>query len=289
MIRLGLIGCGAWGWRYIPAALEAGNCTITHVARAAHPMACLAGVRVMSSWREMMHEPIDAFVVATPPSTHEEICTELLEACRPVMVEKPVALSHRAAMRIARASHRAYTPHLINHLHLFAPAYEALRARASDWEHASIVSIGCGLGPVRDYSALWDYGPHDVAMFLGLVRDGETAEVVDAHRDDGMHRMHLRSGSRSAHVTVANDRQKQRVVRVANGRGDVMIYDDMAPLGAKLLLNGWPVDVDDGRPLTRSVRAFAAAVSGGETDWRFDPNLGIEVSMVLERADALAS
>ena len=77
------------------------------------------------------------------------------------MVEKPAGLSLEAAWRIVRAEGPLV---FINHQHLFADAYERIRAGGPpDRAYAQFT------GPVeRDYPALWDYGPHAVSCLLGL-------------------------------------------------------------------------------------------------------------------------
>lgn len=289
MIRLGLIGCGAWGWRYVPSALEADNCAVTHIAGARLEDG-LAGLERVPAreWRRLLDAPVDAFVVATPPDSHEDICVDLLAAGRPVMVEKPLALSLRAASEIADASRRSGAPMLVAHQHLFAPAYEKLRETCSHWDRVSVVSAGGGTGPVRPgYSALWDYGAHDVSMFLGLTARRFSTDFVSGDRKGGNFRMLLEAAEgRSGLLRVWNDGEKRRVFSAMNGT-NVLEYDDLSPspLG-KLRLNGTPVPVAGEKPLTCAVRAFADAVAkGGTDDWRFDPMLGVEVTRILARAD----
>jgi predicted dehydrogenase len=291
MIRLGLIGCGTWGWRYLPASIEAGNCRITHVSRfTSAPREAdgyLGGMKMTPDWRTLLDRPIDAFIVATPPDTHAEICGELLDRGRPVMVEKPVALDLGSAMWIAHAASRTATPLLVNHIHLFSPAYEEFRQRTFDWSSVEVVSMGGGPGPVRSYSALWDYGCHDVAMFLGLLRDGERVGSVSANQEGGRFRIALGAGSRRAITSVWNDGEKKRAFVAINEHSNVLAYDDARP-GSSLLLDDSPISVANERPLTRALRTFAAAIESGHFDWRFEPTLGVEVTRILELADAAA-
>jgi predicted dehydrogenase len=290
VLRLGLIGCGAWGWRYLPAALEAGGCAITHIARVSRAITeawpFVRGAKRVHDWRLLLHEPLDAFIVATPPSARVEIVCELLFQGRPVMVEKPMALGERDA-RVIEISARRSAPLLVNHIHLFAPAYEELRDRALMWRgRIDAVARGGGAGPAREYSSLWDYGPHDVAMVLGLC-GGEKRRVVEAHRPtSGSCAFEMRAGRVSADVRVWSDARKQRSFDVVNEDGDRLVYDDLST--AKLRQNGVEVPVSSERPLTRSLRSFVEAVRTGRGDWRFGAQIGLDVCRMLDGVEALA-
>ena len=289
MIRLGLIGCGKWGWRYIGAAHDAGNCQVVAVSRVAsapeEARSAIVPLPVRSSWREMLDiDKVDAFVVAAPPDVHAEICVPILERGIPVMVEKPIALDLGSATQIADAAKATGAPLLVNHQHLFAPAYEELRARVAGWSGFWTTSSGGGPGPFRSYSALWDYGPHDVAMVLGLAHD-RSAKLLGAAYDGGQFRLAVRAGNTNSLVRVWNDGEKCRVFSVMSS--DCLItYDDL-DVGARLRVDDRAAATSTERPLTRAVRAFADAARSRETDWRFDPMFGVEVTRILSDADSM--
>lgn len=292
MIRLALIGCGAWGWRYIPAALEAGNCVVTHVAGVgrscpAEAWRYLANVQIVE--RGIMQAPVDACIVATPPLGRLATCRPILELGRPLMVEKPLALTTAEAQLLTSAAERSCAPLLVNHQHLFAPAYEALRDVVSGWNGKTIMTVGEGPGPHRDYSALWDYGPHDVAMTLGLVPPGEQLtpkSVRTFHRDGPGMGLDIMSQSETVKsvVTVSNCAlSKARSMWVQSG-DQFAHYDDLAE--HKLKIDNRHVEVSPERPLTLAIRAFADAVRTGRTDWRFG-RFGADVVGFLDQAQQL--
>jgi predicted dehydrogenase len=281
-IRIALIGCGAWGWRYIPSALQAGNCEVTHVAATGREVLSPYGVEVVpsSEWRRLIDAPVDGFIVATPPDSHEEIARTLLEAGRPVMLEKPMALDLGAALRIMIAARNANTPLLINHQHLFAPAYEELLPLVAGWRDCAVISSGGSNGPYRRYSALWDYGPHDVAMVLGLHKDG--VELTTARADEGYFRFVLGNLRGPSVVRVWNDGTPKTRRFAVSGEGGLIVYDDLDMTGAKLRHNGSPIAVSNEKPLARAMRSFADAVRiGTATDWRMRADLGVEVTRIL--------
>ena len=307
MIKLGLIGCGRWGWRYIPSALEAGNAKVTHVARVGKALAAdgnpyrkgdvnaaLSDCKIIEDWRDMVDE-VDAFVVATPPVTHAQICAHLLELGRPVMVEKPFTLDVGLALSLQKIASASKALLLINHLHLFAPAYEKLRdtVLVAKPSRCRIYSRAGNAGPYRDYSALWDYGSHDVAMCLGLGL-GNPSSVRCMRMPDEFGCVHLGCrrfdlnvcfGPHEANIQVWNGAlPKQRHFEVL-WEGTRLVYDELEPNGLLLRCNNNPVEVSPEKPLTRSVRAFAEAVLTGKVDWRFGADIGVVSTRILHTAD----
>lgn len=298
MIRLGLIGCGAWGWRYIPSALEAGNAEVVITTRPSPKAARLDTFprppEVVDDWRDMV-DKVDAFVVATPPSSHSSVCAHLLELGRPVMVEKPFTLSVSDAITLQRIAGASKALLLINNVHLFSPAYEKLReiVLTAKPAHCRIYSRAGSSGPYRDYSALWDYGPHDVSMCLGLGFGHPTAVRCVKMPDEfgcvhlGCQRFDLNVcfGPHEANVQVWNGAlPKQRHFEVL-WEGTRLVYDELEPNKLLLRCNNNPVGISEEKPLTMAVRAFAEAVATGKTDWRFGADIGVVTTRILHTAD----
>lgn len=306
MIRLGLIGCGAWGWRYLPSAVEAGNATVTHSSRPGKKALENPHFKkfvddsgrkpeFVDDWREMV-DKVDAFVVSTPPSSHAQICAHLLELGRPVMVEKPFTLSVSEALTLQRIASASKAILLVNNVHLFAPAYERLREIVLEAKpsHSRVYGRGGGAGPHRaDYSALWDYGPHDVSMCLGLGLGHPTAVRCVRMPDEfgcvqlGCQRFDLNVcfGPHEANVQVWNGAlPKQRHFEVL-WEGTRLVYDELEPNKLLLRCNNNPVGISDEKPLARAVRAFAEAVANGKTDWRFGADIGVVTTRILHTAD----
>lgn len=300
MIRLGLIGCGKWGWRYVPSALEAGNAKVTHVARVSKDLtpeqsSGLVECVLFKDWHDMADAPVDAFVVATPPESHAEICAHLLDLGRPVMVEKPMVLSVPHALTLQSLAVKSGVPFLVNNVHLFAPAYEILREKVlslSDKRFRVYARAG-NSGPHRSYSALWDYGPHDVAMCLGLGFGNPTA-VTCLRMPDEFGCVHL--GCQRFDVNVCFGRHEANI-QVWNGalpkqrhfevlcEGTRIVYDELEPNGLILRCNNRPLEVPSVKPLTNAIREFALAVRTGKTDYRFGAEIGTVTTRILHTAE----
>ncbi|MDP3703261.1 MAG: Gfo/Idh/MocA family oxidoreductase [Candidatus Omnitrophota bacterium] len=183
-LRIGLIGAGRWGRVYLRTLRSlTPRMRLAHLG-ARHPERAgplPARVVVHQDWRRVIRADCDAVIIATPAHTHAAMLQACLEARKPCIVEKPLCLDVATAERLDRRVRSSGVPVLVNHTHLFSPAYRRLKqALASGREHTRVmVSEGMDLGPFRrETSALWDWGPHDVSLCLDLLKT--TPVQVDA-------------------------------------------------------------------------------------------------------------
>lgn len=278
MIRLGLIGNGRWGKNYVAAAKLAGNCEVAHIS----------GPReYVDIDLEKMAYNWDAIIIATPPEATAQLAYKALhDYTKPVMIEKPVGLSVEAAQIVQDAESGCGKVVLVNHQHLFAPAYEELHRRVKDLPHFQIATQGGDQKPAHDWPWLWDWAPHDVAMVLDL---GGTDEPELAHawfdKDSVFARWRTQRGSAFSHIGV-NFGHKQRRLRVSD-HGFHLVYDDRAE--HKLTIDNRPIEVSPELPLTRSLRAFAEAVkNGGTEDRRFGARWGVTVAKQIAAMETFA-
>lgn len=178
-MRLGLIGAGRWGKVYIQTIEGLGpRLRLTHLATR-HPenrALIKESVALFSDWKKLIASDCDAVVIATPAALHAEMTRACLEAGKPCIVEKPLCFDTTTAQALQREAARAGLLVLVNYIHLYNPAVQALKkAIAASGEPIRVIlSEGTDLGPFRaDVGTLWDRCPHDVALCLDLV--GATA------------------------------------------------------------------------------------------------------------------
>ena len=163
-VRLAQIGLGAWG-KNIEKTLRA-------------LPACELAYTATEDWRELLDKKdIDGVVIATPPATHAEIAIAFLQRGVPVFIEKPMTGSLADALAVEAAARASGAPVMVGHLHLYSPAYRKTKEFARDIGNIQlIVSRGHNKGPYRsDYSAMWDWAPHDLSMILDIVGGQPTA------------------------------------------------------------------------------------------------------------------
>lgn len=257
-MRLAVCGRAAWG-RVYAETIEA------------LPELELVGTAGRDGWRELIQRAdVDGVVVATSPSSHREISEAALRAGKPVLCEKPLALDLASAVALRDVVRETAGRLLVAHTYLWHPGFEALSQAAVAGRPRFILSNAGNRGPVRtDVNALWDYGPHDVAMALALAGIPDAADATLEHRAGGESwtiRLGWPDGAK-AELHCSNElpeRQRRFAVDFDWGR---LEFEDTARAAS----------IDE-RPVTRMLRAFAAGAT--------DIDLGVAVVAVLEQAQA---
>lgn len=282
-VRLGLVGAGAWGRNYLKTTSSSSDVQVSCVCRATSaPVDGFAEIPVTDDLGQLLRS-CDAVVVATPPVAHEAAVMRAIAAGKPVLLEKPAALSATAVDRMLTAADKHGVPLLVGHIHLFHSTFVALREVVSTWGGPKkVISTAGNLGPFRDYPSLWDWGPHDVSMCLSLF--GRGPDDVEAVRyDDGTGRgvvdaLTLGFGDSQAILRFGNG-MDARVRRFAVAcPGGVACYEDVPSTP--------PISPS---PLQSMLDSFVSVVRGGPRDWRWDPWLPLEVAKVLDLADHVTS
>ena len=281
-VRLGLAGAGRWGRNYIKTIAGLGELQLARIASRNPQTAALAppGCRVVADWRELIDaSAIDGLIIATPPASHAEIARAAIMAGIPVLIEKPLALSTADARAIRDLAIERKVLGLVDHTHLFSPAFRQLKVLAA--RHGGVREIHSEAGnhgPYRrDVPVLWDWGPHDVAMCLDLMQEAPASAACTVKAETVSIALSFPSGV-PAQIRLSNATEKTRRFRVRCADAE-LVYDDLSP--HKLLVDGTPVTVASDLPLTVAVREFAAAIAAG--DWqRGDLDLGVSVVQVLE-------
>jgi predicted dehydrogenase len=101
-VRFGLVGAGAIAQAYAQAFGQTQRASLVAVAdcnkEAADTIATAAGCAAFDSAESMADgADLEAVIVCTPPSTHRDICCDLLERGLNVLCEKPLSISSAAA------------------------------------------------------------------------------------------------------------------------------------------------------------------------------------------------
>ncbi len=244
MIRIGVIGAGAWGVNHIRVIHGEPRCAVTAVADPDET--ALARVRALApdarTTRDADHllasDDIDAVVIASPAATHPRLAIAALSAGKHVLVEKPLAMTTADARAVDTAASTANKVALVGHLMLHHPAVVRLRELLSSGALGTLYylhSTRVNLGRLRrDENALWSFGPHDLSMIQFLV--GRTPTLVAAHGQSVLQQgvedvvfLTLRYATGEVahvHLSWLNPRKERRLTLVCSKK--MAEFDDVA-------------------------------------------------------------
>lgn len=265
MKKIGLIGAGKWGQNYIKLANKL-NIDL-HI-----------GTRL--NWKDLINfNNLDGIIIATPPDSHIEIAIEALDKQIPVMIEKPLSLKYEEAIKLLKYT----TPILVNNLHLFSPAYEYICNNIKKEDILEISSIGCNQGPYREYSCLFDYGPHDLSMGMYLLKQKPkllSIKTLNLTTLSSQYELLVSYDDVKHKIVVGNfGPNKQRIFTIKTKQNNIIIYNDL--LKDKLKYNNKIIDIDPISTLENSFLHFIKAIDGYIDD-RFGVDLSISYVKFLE-------
>ncbi|MCX7000982.1 MAG: Gfo/Idh/MocA family oxidoreductase, partial [Candidatus Sumerlaeota bacterium] len=121
------------------------------------------------------------FSIATPAETQFEIARFILEHKKPVLVEKPLALTSRDARTLKKMADEAGVPLMVGHVLLFHPAIRRIKTFIREGKIGKLqylYSNRLNLGAVRkEENILWSFAPHDISIFQYII-EALSKEVI---------------------------------------------------------------------------------------------------------------
>lgn len=261
--RVAVIGCGYWGKNLVRNfhalgaldmvcdPIEAGRTLARELA---------SEIEVVEDMETALRdERVTAVAISTPAETHRELAERCLQAGKDVFVEKPMALTAAEGESMKAVAEQSGCILMVGHLLEYHPAILTLRELIDSGELGQVnyvYSNRLNFGKVRTKeNALWSFAPHDIAVILRILGDFPL-EVTTSGGSYLMPNLAdlavscLRfADERRAHVFVSwlHPFKEQRLVVVGDEK--MAVFDDVAPVGQKLLLYPNRVDFGDGVPL----------------------------------------
>jgi predicted dehydrogenase len=132
-VRFALIGCGDIGILRAKALVQAAGCRLvaaadTDAAKARTVASLSPGAVAVTNWREAIQRPdVDAVIVSTPPSLHEEMTVAALEAGKHVLCEKPLARTPDECRAMVAAAERTGRKLATGFNYRFYPSFRKAR------------------------------------------------------------------------------------------------------------------------------------------------------------------
>lgn len=109
----------------------------------------------------------DAYIVAAPDALHESVTCALLDAGKPVLLEKPMAHTLAAAKAIARSAEKSGARLLVGHILRFDPRYAAAAAAVREGRIGAPIHATSGRFTNREVGTRMN-GASSVCFYLGV-------------------------------------------------------------------------------------------------------------------------
>lgn len=179
MVKVGVVGLGAWGWNVARNFADLRDCELVSCCdadprRAASAERTWPQVTTFETFDEFLrHDSIEAVVIASPAVTHYELAKQVLLADRDVFIEKPFTLSVRHAEELVELAECRNRVLMVGHLLEYHPVVRRLKTMIQSGEMGEIYYIytqRVNLGRIRgDENALWSFAPHDISQILYML------------------------------------------------------------------------------------------------------------------------
>jgi predicted dehydrogenase len=189
MVKIGLVGCGAWGFNYINTLCSIPEVNLQNICdikkeslqkvKETYP-----NIRTTTDYRELLNDDhLDGVIIATPPHSHFSIAAEFLSQNKAVLVEKPCTLSYHEADTLIKLAEKNNTILMVGHLMEYHPVVFKIQDHISQGRLGQlryIILERTSLGKIcKDVSVYWDLTVHDLSMVRYLVN--RNPRWVSAH------------------------------------------------------------------------------------------------------------
>ncbi len=243
MVRVAVIGAGAWGFNHVRTFDRLPDCQLQAVVdrdekTLARVAAHFRNVETRQDYTEIVsRDDLDAVIVATSAESHYEITKAALLAGKHVLVEKPLVLNSEQGREIVRLAEEKDLVLAVGHLLLYHSAVEKLKELIHSGELGDIYylySSRINLGKVRTAeNALWSFAPHDISVMLYLVdampdRVSATGQsyLNPGVEDVAFFTLHFPGGTMGHGQVSWLDPHKIRKITVVGSR-KMVVFDDM--------------------------------------------------------------
>ena len=175
-IKICVIGAGSWGQNHIKTLSELkvlGGVVDTNINLFNNLNLNYPSIKCYENIESTFEENFDGYVIASPASTHCLIAKKIIQQKKPILIEKPLALSLKEANEIKSVYDKNGGKVLVGHLLRFHPAINKMKDiidKGKIGEIQYIYSNRLNLGQVRKKeNVFWSFAPHDISLFQYFV------------------------------------------------------------------------------------------------------------------------
>ena len=151
-MRVGIIGTGRHGSRYANHILhDLDGLTLAAISRRSDRGPLQAeewGCRLFTDWQELVHAPVvDAVIAVVPPALHPDIARACAAAGKPLLLEKPLAVSVTAGREIVELFRQRSLPLTVGQTLRYNSVIRHLRQRLPEIGRLYAVSANQRIEP----------------------------------------------------------------------------------------------------------------------------------------------
>ena len=311
MINAAIVGIGRWG-RYLVTSVQGTSehikftAGVTRTKSKAKAFCSEQGIDLRDDYAELLIDPsIDAVVLATPHTQHEDQIVAAAKAGKHVFTEKPFTLDRPSAERAVAASKEAGVALALGHNRRFMENTVALKVMIEAGELGTLMHIdgnqssdlNVAAGAWRDSreespaGGMTSLGVHALDCIIHLAGKISTIDAYSTRRAIGFDiddttaaLLRFENGMTGTLVTMAST-AKIWHIRIAGSKGWAEMRDNKTLTVCKS--DGYPEDIvfdDSPYPhmgsITGEIEEFALAAAGKAT-YRISPEEMIHNAEVL--------
>jgi predicted dehydrogenase len=197
-IQVGMIGCGYWGPNLIRNFNENPHTDIRYACDLDLESLNKIKLRYPSvittrNYRDLLHDKdLQVIAVATPVHTHYKLASEILNAGKHLLIEKPLAASVKEAEKLVNLAQKKNLMLFIDHTFIYTGAVRKMKDFISSGELGNLFyfdSVRVNLGLFQsDVNVVWDLAAHDVSIMDHIIPDQPKNVVAmgGSHTDNGI-------------------------------------------------------------------------------------------------------
>lgn len=288
-VSVALVGFGYWGPNLARNFNVCSQTTLSSICefnekRQKEAARLFPQAKVTSDFNQLLSDKsIDAIAVATPVSTHFELCKQILESGKHVWVEKPMTFSLDQARELERISKEKKLVCMVDHTFLFTGAVKKLKQLISSGELGDLYyydSVRSNLGLFQhDVNVIYDLAPHEFSILAYLIPEDPISvqAMGSSHAGNDLENLayiHIEyPGHKIAHFHLSWLAPVKLRRTVIGGNKKMVLYDDIEAT-EKIKIYDKGIMVHRGE--------------GEESKFKIDYRLGDMIAPKLEQTEALA-
>ena len=301
-LRAGVIGAGVFGGYHAGKYVENPDTTLTAIFDPDKERAqALADTHGVTAYSEvgLFLEAVDIVTIASPGVTHAQMGARVLEAGKPVLIEKPLAVTAQEADHLVRLASEQNLPLACGHQERLVFDVMGLTGIDTPPKRITAWREGPWSGRSTDISVTFDLMVHDLDLALTLITQPEARTLSvegKSERSDSLDE--VRMSARFANGAelelkasrIADERRRGMVVEYEDGVIEIDFVARTFKNTTGYDLNPDYADTPEGRdPLGANVARFVDAVLGRASAPAAPGEAGAAAVRFAERIDAMAA